>query len=392
MTMTCPNELELARAASEGSSAELAAHLAACATCARAVEADREAIALARRIAVRVPAPEQCEEMRTSILAAGAAIRSAPPARRTRAWVVAGTLAAAAATLGFVLVPRGDGHVAFANHGTVQPHGGARYAASALAPDEIVTLHDGAIDVEVSPLPPGSRFRVVTADSEIEVRGTAFEVSAQLGRLTGVIVRHGLVEVRVHGGAPRLLATGETWSAPPAITAEAAAPAPTDVVVVVGQRVIATPAPARRAPRIAATVAPAPGAAPPARPERSPQDLAYDAAWVAMRAGDFGKAATTFARVGILDPDGPLAEDASFWYAVALARAKRTEAMSAFRELLDRYPRSSHVHEASAMLGWILVDAHVPDEAERRFRAALAARSPKVRESARAGLAALGKH
>ena len=58
----------------------------------------------------------------------------------------------------------------------------------------------------------------------------------------------------------------------------------------------------------------------------------------------------------------------------------------------DRYPRSAHAPEASAMLGWLLVDAKQPAEAERRFRAAADASSPHVRDSARAGLTALGVH
>jgi hypothetical protein len=41
------------------------------------------------------------------------------------------------------------------------------------------------------------------------------------------------------------------------------------------------------------------------------------------------------------------------------------------------------------MLGWLLIDAHVFDEAARRFTAASADPDPTVRESARAGLDAL---
>ena len=75
---------------------------------------------------------------------------------------------------------------------------------------------------------------------------------------------------------------------------------------------------------------------------------------------------------------------------IALARAKRSEAISAFREFLERYPRSAHAHEASAMLGWLLVDAKQPKEAESRFRVAVDDSSAQVSASARAGLAALG--
>lgn len=108
-----------------------------------------------------------------------------------------------------------------------------------------------------------------------------------------------------------------------------------------------------------------------------------------MRTNHFAAAATAFAQVAVLDPDGGLAEDAAYGYAVALARADRPEATTGFRAFLDRYPRSPHAGEANAMLGWLLVDTERA-EAARRFRAAIDDPSAAVRDSARAGLAALG--
>jgi len=110
-----------------------------------------------------------------------------------------------------------------------------------------------------------------------------------------------------------------------------------------------------------------------------------------MRASRFDDAATKFLRVQLLDPEGPLAEDASYWRAVALARAKSSAAAQAFRDFLELHPRSRRAGEASAMLGWILVDAREHAEAKRRFQAALTdgRSTPAVVTSARAGLAAL---
>jgi TolA-binding protein len=126
------------------------------------------------------------------------------------------------------------------------------------------------------------------------------------------------------------------------------------------------------------------------RIERLPQERAYDDAWAAMRGGKFAEAATAFARVQLLDPDGALAEDATYWYAVALARGKDdAQATRAFRDFLDQYPKSRRAGEASAMLGWLLVTTHQNAEAERRFRAATNDPNPAVRESARAGLDAV---
>ncbi len=222
-------------------------------------------------------------------------------------------------------------------------------------------------------------------------------------------VTHGLVEVRPIAGARTMLGAGQSWAAPPVRTASAPAPAPpvppiNSMTSEATSAPAVTPAPAVVSPRprsierdvsrpravaITERVEPIPAA--PAPRARAPQATAYDEAWAALRAGDFTRASTTFARAGILDPDGPLAEDASYWYPVALARAKRSEAVDAFREFLDHYPRSAHAREASAMLGWLLVDARQRAEAERRFRAAIDDPSPAVSASARAGFAALGQ-
>ena len=106
-----------------------------------------------------------------------------------------------------------------------------------------------------------------------------------------------------------------------------------------------------------------------------------------MRAKDYATAATKFARVMILAPDGSLVEDAAFWQAVALARAgRRAQATTAFRDFLDAHPRSPHAGEGSAMLGWLLIDAGDRAEAGRRFRAAVDDPSKSVRDSARSGL------
>ena len=137
---------------------------------------------------------------------------------------------------------------------------------------------------------------------------------------------------------------------------------------------------------------PVPPAPPQVRPARAAEEVSYDDAWAALRTGDFPHAATGFARVVLLAPDSPLVEDASFWRAVALARGKRSaEAVSAFHDFLDGYARSSRAGEASAMLGWLLIDARAFDEAARRFDAAAGDPDPAVRTSARAGLDALAR-
>jgi TolA-binding protein len=149
------------------------------------------------------------------------------------------------------------------------------------------------------------------------------------------------------------------------------------------------PAPAAAQPAVAPPSPPSPDPAP-----RAPEEVSYDDAWAALRAGDFSHAAGGFARVVLLAPDRPLGEDAGYWRAVALARGKRSlEAVAAFHDFLDGYPRSPRARQASAMLGWLLIDARVFDEAGRRFQAAAGDPDPAVRRSAQSGLDALaGKH
>lgn len=356
------------------------------------------AIRLARELPLALPDASHREQVRTALLARIAAL----PRRGRRSIaidaIVAAVAVAAAAVLALALWPGADGPRA---RGTVRARADARYTLAAPAPDELVRLIDGTIDVTVAPLARGERFRVVVGDDEVEVRGTAFAVTAARGRLVAVAVAHGRVEVRPRDGTAIVLGAGERWRATPAAAAAAPITAP-----------VAPTAPAPIAAPVAPTapepiVAPAPPAAHPGlRPRpahagsataiaprpRAAEALAYDDGWSAMRASEFHRAAAAFGRALALAPDGPLADDARFWHAVALARdARRAEAIAAFRELLDDNRGGAHRGEASAMLGWLLVDASELDDAARRFTAAADDPDPAVARSARDGLAALAR-
>jgi hypothetical protein len=325
------------------------------------------ALAALRDAPLDVPCAAHREEVRTALLA-----RAQPPAHaRSRRWLAV-PLAAAAAVLAIVAWPAPALHAValpvlppLPSRGHVHPFPGAVFTAGSHVPDEIVTLHDGTIHVDVDPLRTGERFRVLVGTSEVEVRGTAFDVTADHDRLVGVHVLHGRVEVRPSAGrATVLLAAGGDWTDAPIAVTEPVLPAP--------------PAPHRHA----RTVAPVPAA--------SPDQLAYNDAWTALRGAQFDIAAAGFAKALVAAPEGALADDARFWHAVALARGHAVNpAMTAFRELVDEHPGSTHVGEASAMLGWLLVDAKRLDEARERFAAATNDPSPKVRASAQAGIDAL---
>jgi TolA-binding protein len=266
-------------------------------------------------------------------------------------------------------------------------------------PDEIIRLVDGSLTFKVDHLGAGERFRVMTSDAEVEVVGTAFDVTARADHLVGVRVLRGVVRIRPVGGQERLVSAGQSWAAAPpappapvAPSAQLGAPPP-----------VAPPASAQgaragpRPPAPASAPAPAsmqatrsaPGAPVPPAPSAAQQ--AFDIAWGALRAGAFDRAADGFGRAAQLG-GARVAEDALYWQSVALARAGRSaRAIRAFEGFLATYPDSARGGEASVMLGWLLFDARDYPGAARRFRSAVGDPSARVRTSAAEGLAALEK-
>jgi len=203
------------------STKELRAHLAGCEAChARWRELD-ELASLGREL----PAPELTAErrdaMRDAVLARVTGASATPRARRRPERRVF-WMAAAALLLGVVgillALTRGDSErsaspvAELAPRGAVHAHGAASVVRVGKPGDEVVRLIDGTITVEVQPLLDGERFRVVTGDAEVEVRGTAFDVVARDDHLVSVRVLHGKVEVRPEVGPIRLLGANERWT------------------------------------------------------------------------------------------------------------------------------------------------------------------------------------
>jgi TolA-binding protein len=382
----CPTATELDRAF--GSAApELVAHVASCPACTAVWTETAEAIALVRDLPAELPPAPHREEQRTALLAA---FEHRPTTARRHGWLAPAATTAAAASVLFALWPRAADTPAPvpaptpASAHVVHPHAGAHYTIAAEPPDEIVRLREGTIDVDVRPLRPGERFRVIVGADQLEVHGTSFEVVAAGDHLVSVHVVHGRVEVRRVGSAPAFVAGGQSWHA---ITAVAGPPAPARAPPPRVEH--AAPPPARAVARV-----PEPAEPPPPAPTAAtdPQETAFVAGWDAMRRGELAVAADAFARAVALDPHGDLAEDGTFWHAVAVARLHRTEeAIVALRGFIGAYPASTRAGEASVMLGWILVDRNQLDEARLRFQAAIRDPSESVQTSARAGLAALDR-
>ena len=346
---------------------------------------DDELVHLAREIPHAEPPRDQVEEMRTAVLAAMPKPSRAAHSHRAR-WLIGGFAIAAAAAVAIWIAVPSAAHTP-ANHATVTAIGEARYARISDAPDEIVRLTDGTLHIEVSPLHAGERFRVRTADGEVEVRGTAFDVEARLDRLQHVNVSHGRVEVRTHG-VLLILGPGEHWDAPTV----AAAPARVETRVVTPAPTVA-PVPSPPIARTASIVKPnVEKASTPVAPETPSTESMFRAGWDALQAGDAATAAEAFDRVATLDPNGPLAEDAEFWRATAFARARKAgAARAAYATFLSDFPRSVRAGEVAVLLGWSLVEANDLAGAEAAFTRANTDGVARVRASAEAGLAEIGR-
>jgi hypothetical protein len=373
-TPRCPESVRLARLASSSDDPALRAHVIDCETC-RAQRASLRRLAALARALPDPPIRDQRRDRARARLVAS--VENLTPRRRAaaarRAWpavtlAVGGVAAAAAAGVAILALraPAAPGPaVAEAvarpepsrHRGAVRSKGDARFTWSAL-PDEVVRLHDGAVSVQVTPLGPGERFRVVAGDGEVEVHGTAFDVVVEDDRLVSVTVDHGLVEVRPAHGPRVFLHAAESWQAPAPAGAASAAVEQEE----------------------------------PPRPTESAAAHGFARGWRALRGGDYLAAAAAFGRAAEADPADPISEDARYWRAVALARGGRPAAARAeMAAFLTRYPTSPRAGEISAMLGWLLLDVHDRAGARRRFRAAADDRADAVRASARAGLQALAE-
>jgi len=381
----CPSPAVLSREFSlhgEGrGSLRIVRHVDACPSCQREWAALTGLRALSRELpAIQAPVRQQ-EEVRTALL-----LRSSPadrPPTVRAAWLLVPIVATAAAV---VLIPRArktnrsNGPTTAAHQpttpasihrGKIHADDGAAFIADRGQPDELVRLRNGGLMIEVEPLGPGERFRVQTDDAEIEVHGTTFRVVARGGQLTRVDVWRGRVVVRVPGRPGVELETGGRWEPPPI-------------------------EPPQARPRRARSADGGPAAL--ARQARSGSssataEAAFGDGWRALRVQDFAEAEAAFQRAIDAAGDEPLAEDASFWKAACQARMRdQSAARESLAAFIARFPRSPRVGEASAMLGWILLEQRDLEGASRRFAAAASDRVGTVRESARLGLDAVDRN
>lgn len=296
------------------------------------------------------------------------------------------------------------------------------------ARQEIVRVRRGHLRLDAT---EGVPLRLLTSD--VRVEGTAFDVVVVDERLVELTVRAGSVALWRGEGPPRLLQVGERWTAGGAANAdrrsamtERSAPAtaeptvgagaagasaqprtnagekthdaPTDAATRRGARG-AEPAPPSPAARDDASArAPKggddPSAEAPSAPAadvrpRSAAELAFERGWSAFRAQDLDDAARAFAKVEQIAPSSALAEDAAYWRAIALLRAKREEALQALRAFVARHPKATRAPEVWVLLGWSELARSNVDAARDAFARGRAEGGPAVRAEADRGLAAI---
>jgi len=347
--VTCPTPEALSRAFSEG--ADLSAHLAGCDAC-RAAWSDYTRLRDAARQLPWSAGDAVTGEAR--LIEAALVERKAGRRARTLQTRAAIGLAIAASVAAFFLTSRSEPATsaterapvatAATKRATVRDAQAARFAhvtrtAPGVAHDEVITLDEGTIALDVAKLEVGERFRVVTADAEVEVRGTSFEVVVDHDHLARVAVISGRVVVRPRGADEVVLGPGESWT-------------------------------------------------PPVRPTGlASSERLFQQGWDALRAGDLATGETHLAALVAQDPHDALAEDARYWRAVIAQRAHRTDdARTLWRALLATHPGSARAPEASVMLGWLELERGDKETAARLFAKGATSPDAEIAASAKTGL------
>jgi hypothetical protein len=260
-------------------------------------------------------------------------------------------------------------------------------------PDEVVQLDEGQVELEVAPLGMNERFRVLTDDGQVEVRGTRFTVTASERHLAAVHVSHGRVEVRSSGGALAILDAGDDWirevppgagpSGMPSIQ-DSIRPSPS-----IGPKGSRSHRGLPDASQVgeAAMARPMASATTGRRGSGSDGSASFGHAWSLLRDGDSKGAATEFGKLERLAQGRDIEEDVLYWQAVATGRAGDAGgARSLFEGFLTRFPSGVRSGEAAATLGWLWLDAGQVQNARRCFERAVLDASPRVRASAEEGL------
>ena len=411
---SCPAGWELTRALSQPeASADVVCHVRDCPACAQLAAELRAVMSAAAELPPIAPMAQASRDRIGRALGVVSAEAEPPaePRRRVRlAWAAAAGLAGITLVLGgwFYAArqpakPQVASRPADAAEGggkltslaKVRAFGEARFRRLSEPPDEIVRLDSGRVAFEVGHLTSEQRFRIVTRDGEVEVRGTRFEVEARDGALWAVSVHEGKVDVRV-GDAVMRLQAGDEWQRQPPSSATGKPATAARAPAVLAKLVAAYEPPRAHAPsggshprRVGSAVQPKD--AKPASPASNEES--FDLAWSQLRRGEWDAAIRSFAAVAAQAHGQALEEDALYWQAVAMTRAGRShEASQLFEAFLQRFAAGARTGTATLALAWLCFDAGQMDRARALFERAAQDSSAKVREGAYEGLQRLRVH
>jgi TolA-binding protein len=137
--------------------------------------------------------------------------------------------------------------------------------------------------------------------------------------------------------------------------------------------------------------APVSEAAPGATRPSWPGESEFRDGWSAYQRGDYGHAAEWLRKSCRNAGDGAIAEDACFWYAVALDRGSQADAITAYRSFLQRWPASRRGDEARVQLAALLVADGDRDAARGLLRDAARSTRSTTRDAALRALRELGQ-
>jgi TolA-binding protein len=396
----CPQPKALNKAFTDGLDRSLSEHLQSCERCASEWRALERIVSVAQTLPAEELSDERKVSVRRKILFSAEAVVAERqiPAWPWLRWVLAPAAVVAGLACAIMIwqlisfTPPAQERIKVSEmphyRATIHAQPGTQFVRIGAQPDEIVRLYEGAITAEVESLQPGERFRVISGDAEIEVRGTSFEAQVKLDRLAAVRVFHGRVEVRPVSSATRLLNGGERWEV------EALNSTPPTTVIYRPEEAASKTKPVRVA-KVAQTPLAMPIAQDDERGEEqvsdrkqvlspSEDELAFQKGWSALRVFDHEQAAREFQKVS---PKSSLGEDAAFWNGITLLRAgRKDEGARALTAFLSAYPQSARLGEVSIALGWILLEQGDLEEARICFETALNDRGKDIRESAGRGL------
>ncbi len=205
-------------------------------------------------------------------------------------------------------------------------------------------LGSGKVHADVAKLHDGHRFVIETSDTEVEVRGTSFDVSVVDpmascggGTRTRVSVREGVVVVR-HDGAEDRIAAGEDW------------PRSSGLNCVATTEIDRTPTHAPVHAAVGVALTPSPNQQQTAASALAAQNDLFAQGLAAKRRGDHAEAAAIFDRFVAAYPTSPLIESVTVERMRALRNSDPARAKDAARKYLDMYPSGDARPEAEAFL------------------------------------------